>query len=115
RLVILDKPRLDAELLEEQRAPALHERAARIGEHLRLEHEHVGNRGFLDFQRITFSESRRCRYSPYPLLPSGAASFLSWASLIQRLRQAISSGHAIFRPWRRSMVSMKCEASRSDS
>ena len=37
---------------------------ARIAEHLRLEHQHVGNRRALDFHVSGFSFSTRIKYSP---------------------------------------------------
>src|SRR4030095_3452969 len=56
----------------------------------------------------------RIRYSPYSLLPSAAASRSNCPASIHPLRYAISSGHAIFKPWRRSMVSMNWLGSRRD-
>ena len=73
-----------------------------------------------DLVAVAYSRSRSCAvrspatYAPYPLLIRGSARAQYWLSSIQRLRQAISSRQASFRPCLSSITRTYSLASCSD-
>src|SRR5450755_2898475 len=115
-MIVLDEFDINAGCFQERPlVVSLQEKSSRITVHLRFQHQHVGDCGTHDLHSNTLSDSTRRRYSPYPLFANGLANASSWLALMYPLRYAISSRHAIFNPCRRSIVSMNCEASSSDS
>ena len=81
-MVVLDEFRGDAKPGELARIPGFHEEAARVTEPVQLHDPDVGDRRALDLHGSGCSESRRSRYSPYPLLAKGLASRRSCAPLM---------------------------------
>src|SRR5690349_15387900 len=115
-VIVLYEIVIDAHFGERSPAPAFHEETAFVPKHARLDLERPldGEAGDLHWNAPPPS-SRRSRYSPYPLLRSRCASSSSWASSMKPSRQAISSGQAILRPCRSSVMRTYCAASRSEA
>jgi hypothetical protein len=65
RMVILDEYRIDAgQFGETARIVAFKEKAARIPEHGRVQHNHIGNRGGRRFHQNTLSCKTCSKYWP---------------------------------------------------
>src|SRR5471030_1134090 len=115
-MIVLDEFDINASGIQESPlVVSLQKKSSRIAVYHRLQDKHVGDCGTHDLQSKTLSDSTRRRYSPYPLFANGLAKASSWLALMYPLRYAISSRHAIFNPCRRSIVSINCEASSSES
>src|SRR6202012_437200 len=96
-MVVLHEARVDASAREFLNLPGFHEKPASIAEYLRLDELHILQRRVDEFHSSVSFTMRR-KYSPYPPLANGSASFKTCSVSMNPARQAISSSHALFTP-----------------